>query len=144
MRRITALIVVFCFLLILMGCAETSSTPVQKPESTSQVPTTDSESISEAEPAQAETADETQLAEVTTKEFSPNPTAEFEFGEPVLLEGLIRNSQSTEDKEDFKNAGLSIGQVAINFTLKDTQDNEFRLSRLLAEKPVVMIFGSFT
>jgi hypothetical protein len=64
--------------------------------------------------------------------------------EPVLLEELSRNCQPAESKDDFKDVGLSIGQRAVNFTLKDTQGAEFRLSQLLVEMPVVMIFGSFT
>jgi cytochrome oxidase Cu insertion factor (SCO1/SenC/PrrC family) len=40
--------------------------------------------------------------------------------------------------------GLAVGSQVINFTLKDTDGNEVRLSKLLAQKPVVLIFGSFT
>ena len=40
--------------------------------------------------------------------------------------------------------GLAVGTKAINFTLKDTDGTEVRLSHLLAEKPVIMIFGSFS
>jgi|WetSurMetagenome_2_1015567.scaffolds.fasta_scaffold165750_2 predicted small secreted protein len=40
--------------------------------------------------------------------------------------------------------GLAVGAKAINFTLKDTEGHEVRLSKLLAGKPVVMIFGSFS
>ena len=36
------------------------------------------------------------------------------------------------------------GELAIDFTVKDTQGREFTLSKLLADKPVVMTFGSFT
>ena len=67
------------------------------------------------------------------------------FVEPVLLEELSRNCQRAETVgNDFKDVGLSIGQRAVNFTLKDTQGAEFRLSQLLVERPVVMVFGSFT
>jgi hypothetical protein len=41
-------------------------------------------------------------------------------------------------------SGLGVGEVAVNFTLKDTYGSEYSLSTLLAEKPVVMVFGSFT
>jgi hypothetical protein len=34
--------------------------------------------------------------------------------------------------------------MAVDFTLKDTYGSEYSLSALLAEKPVVMVFGSFT
>jgi hypothetical protein len=99
--------------------------------------------LSPESPAKAETVVKTKMAEVTAKESSPN-TGGFKPAEPVLLEGLSKNCQSTGDSENFNNAGLSIGQVAVNFTLKDTQGTEFRLSRLLAENPVVIVFGSFT
>jgi peroxiredoxin len=36
------------------------------------------------------------------------------------------------------------GELAIDFTLKDIHGSEYTLSKLLGEKPVVMIFGSFT
>jgi len=35
-------------------------------------------------------------------------------------------------------------QLAIDFTLLDTNGNSYTLSELLTEKPVVLIFGSFT
>ncbi|MBC8510022.1 MAG: hypothetical protein ISR58_03195 [Anaerolineales bacterium] len=36
------------------------------------------------------------------------------------------------------------GQLAIDFTLLDVAENSYTLSELLSEKPVVLIFGSFT
>lgn len=41
-------------------------------------------------------------------------------------------------------SGLEVGKVAVDFTLEDTHGSEYNLSVLLAEKPVVMVFGSFT
>ncbi len=153
MKRITTFTVIVCSLLILVSCAETVSTPARKSESketsnrtpsSTQIPTTELKPAAEVESAQAETPVETSPAQTTTPESSPNPSAEIEFGEPMLLEDLSRNCQSAESEYNFKNVGLPIGQTAINFTLKDTQGTEYRLSRLLAEKPVVMVFGSFT
>lgn len=46
--------------------------------------------------------------------------------------------------EAMETIGLKEGGKAVNFTLKDITGNEYVLSRLLAEKPVVMLFGSFT
>jgi len=52
--------------------------------------------------------------------------------------------------EESSNSGASIvvgldkGEKAVNFKLKDVNGNEFVLSSLLDEKPVVMVFGSFT
>ena len=36
------------------------------------------------------------------------------------------------------------GELAIDFTLKDVHGDEHHLLDLLAEKPVVLVFGSFT
>lgn len=36
------------------------------------------------------------------------------------------------------------GQQAIDFTLKDTDRVEYRLSQLLRTRPVLIVFGSFT
>jgi len=63
--------------------------------------------------------------------------------EPVLPTTLTRGC-SPSAGGNFDNAGLAIGEMAVNFALKDTQGNEYILSRLLSEKPVVMVFGSFT
>jgi hypothetical protein len=65
--------------------------------------------------------------------------------EPSLSSTLTRNCPVGPTRaQAFEDAGLGPGQKAVNFTLLDTQGVEYRLSRLLAEKPVVMIFGSFT
>jgi hypothetical protein len=63
-----------------------------------------------------------------------------ETEEPVLSNNLKRDCQFTP----FNNADLVVGEIAVNFTLKDIHASEFSLSQLLAEKPVLMIFGSFT
>ncbi|MGD2216805.1 MAG: hypothetical protein PVJ64_08610 [Gemmatimonadales bacterium] len=39
---------------------------------------------------------------------------------------------------------VSEGQQAIDFTLKDTEGVEYRLSELLRSRPVLIVFGSFT
>ena len=58
---------------------------------------------------------------------------------PVLSETLIRNCQ-----RDQRSSGIIAGELAVDFTLKDTKGHEYSLSTLLTEKPVVMVFGSFT
>jgi cytochrome oxidase Cu insertion factor (SCO1/SenC/PrrC family) len=65
-----------------------------------------------------------------------------EHNEPVLSGTLIGDCKAGQSPTE--NVGLPIGGKAINFTLKDVNGTEVRLSRLLAEKPVLMIFGSFT
>jgi len=76
---------------------------------------------------------------------STPPTSE-QTEEPVLPSTLTRNCQPTQSSADsnFGNTGLSIEDKAINFTLQDIHGSESRLSQLLAEKPVLMLFGSFT
>ena len=45
---------------------------------------------------------------------------------------------------DITGAGLAAGERAVDFPLLDIHGDEYRLSELLTERPVVMIFGSFT
>jgi len=61
---------------------------------------------------------------------------------PALSAALTRDCLVEDD--NFDTISLNIGELAVDFELKDSQGNQFRLSWLLAEKPVVMIFGSFT
>lgn len=62
---------------------------------------------------------------------------------PELAEGLTSNCQNA-DTGDFRKAGLAVGELAIDFTLKDIDGQPVSLSGLLSEKPVMMVFGSFT
>ena len=80
---------------------------------------------------------------VPSKPTTTHP-GETEHREPILLKDLKRNCQINQGSEDFDTVGLSIGETAVNFALKDIHGTEVQLSRLLAEKPVVMVFGSFT
>jgi len=78
-------------------------------------------------------------------EASSLPAPATSVSEPELPTNLTANCPvSPAGTQGFNAVGLNTGQKAINFTLKDTGGREYRLSRLLAEKPVVMIFGSFT
>ncbi len=63
---------------------------------------------------------------------------------PVLSNDLIRDIERTIRSGDFDNVGLTIGETAVDFTLKDVDGNTVSLRGLLSEKPVVMVFGSFT
>jgi hypothetical protein len=82
-------------------------------------------------------------AETTAPPPVPDDTAS---AEPELSDELRRNSEmmTSGGKRGFNESGLGIGEMAVNFTLRDIDSREFRLSGLLAEKPVVMVFGSFT
>ena len=59
--------------------------------------------------------------------------------QPVLSDSLIRNCQ-----REPRSSSVRTGNTAVDFTLKDTQGLEFNLASLLTEKPVLIIFGSFT
>jgi cytochrome oxidase Cu insertion factor (SCO1/SenC/PrrC family) len=45
---------------------------------------------------------------------------------------------------DDNETSVTEGDQAIDFTLKDTEGVEYRLSQLLRTKPVLIVFGSFT
>lgn len=62
----------------------------------------------------------------------------------VLSTALKRGCTKARPAAGFDNVGLERGATAVDFTLKDINGDEYTLSGLLAEKPVVMIFGSFT
>ena len=78
---------------------------------------------------------------ITPNAQNSNTPTNIESEEPVLSDNLKRDCQFTPS---LGNAGLVVGEIAVNFTLKDIHAREFSLSQLLAEKPVLMIFGSFT
>ena len=168
MKIIATLIFFACFVLVQAGCNETASPPPQEqgpapveapgPPSTDQLPATESDPVSEAKSTQAGPPEETSPPQKTTTEPpeetppteesepapAPSPDTNNELEEPALLDTLTRNCRFTQGSEDFERAGLAVGEIAVNFTLYDIDGREFRLSRLLAEKPVLMIFGSFT
>jgi hypothetical protein len=74
---------------------------------------------------------------------TPTPTSlpRLPAAGPRLRTELVRGCQQASGGA---RGGPFPGELAIDFTLKDVHGDEYRLSRLLAEKPVVMIFGSFT
>jgi len=151
MKIIITVIFLSCFALVLVGCNETVSTPPQRqapavteaPVSTPST-TTESKPTSEADSKQIEPPDETSLVQITTPESDRNTNTDCEPIEPVLLDELKRNCQITQGSGNFNQTGLAVGEIAVNFTLRDINGSEFRLSQFLAEKPVMMIFGSFT
>lgn len=57
--------------------------------------------------------------------------------------GWPQNEFSPKNKALIK-ANLAVGSTAVDFTLKDRQGQEHTLSKLLAEKPVLLFLGSFT
>lgn len=69
---------------------------------------------------------------------SPAPAPDVLPAMPVLSDDLKR------DCLEFSAGSLQVGELAIDFTLKDIHGTELTLSQLVAEKPVVMVFGSYT
>jgi len=57
---------------------------------------------------------------------------------------LARACPTYETTANYKSVGLPVGDTAVDFTLRDTGGVEHTLSDLLEEKPVVIVFGSFT
>jgi len=80
------------------------------------------------------------LTALTACESSNTATAK---PEPVLSDTL-KTGCGNPGVYATDATGLAVGSKAINFTLKDVNGNPVRLSSLLAEKPVVIIFGSFS
>ncbi|UCC77848.1 MAG: hypothetical protein JSW37_05640 [Anaerolineales bacterium] len=71
---------------------------------------------------------------------TPAPTLTSPLA-PQLPTNLIRGCRPLGARTS---RGPDVGELAIDFTLRDVDGNEHTLSQLLADKPVVLIFGSFT
>jgi hypothetical protein len=80
------------------------------------------------------------------KTASPAPAVVVLPEEPALSDNLTRDCQLSEASahSNFEDSGVGVGEMAINFTLRNIDGTEFKLSRFLAEKPVMMVFGAFT
>ena len=76
------------------------------------------------------------------KEKNANPEATLE--EPILSSDLKRGCTDSSAQKGFSDVGLHTGELAVAFHLRDIDGKEVSISRLLAEKPVVLVFGSFT
>lgn len=72
---------------------------------------------------------------------TPNPPPSGPAAVPQLSTELVRECQQSRTPGQ---GGPSPGELAIDFALQDIHGNAYTLSKLLAEKPVVLIFGSFT
>ena len=84
-------------------------------------------------------------SEITPATSLPIAQINVEPEGPVLSTALKRGCSPVEGGQvDANNTGLAIGETAVNFTLKDIKGDEYELSRLIDEKPVVIVFGSFT
>lgn len=118
------------FMLLLSACSRTSAPPHVPPQ---------------LYPASSEEPEKPAETSASNPERSFSDDRPILPGEPKLSSALIRGGESASQRgQGFDDTGLSKGEKAINFTLRDIHDREFKLSRLLSQKPVVMVFGSFT
>jgi len=154
MKR-TIFIVFIGLLFILVGCNSTGSVDIVKQEPEPVEVSTDAAPVDETSNEESKTVSETDLiqiekpvdtspVQISTPEPNINLGADDKTVGPVLLDTLNRDCKINEERENFNNTGLAEGETAVDFTLKDINGNEHRLSQLLAEKPVVIILGSFT
>jgi hypothetical protein len=85
------------------------------------------------------------LAFVLTGACNVTPTQEATSSSstqdaPILSTALVRDCEfKVPPGEELK-----VGDLAVDFTLKDVNGNNHTLSEMLQEKPVVLIFGSYT
>ena len=80
-----------------------------------------------------------------TSESATSPAPNTNEDQKLLLSDSLRKGcQRGRYVGGLDKAGLPVGETAVDFTLKDTDGATVSLSGLLGEKPVVMIFGSFT
>lgn len=108
------------------------------PSGSSSIPTSPANTPAPIEGAEAAAEDSAAITGGSERMPSDN------VGQPVLSNALIGDCQRTAPSGGFDNVGLAVGETAIDFTLKDVDGNTVNLASLLGEKPVVMIFGSFT
>ena len=64
--------------------------------------------------------------------------------DPQLSGALHANCEEGLPSGGIGRAGIPQGAPAVDFTLKDTDGRGHTLSAMLAQKPVMMVFGSFT
>ena len=69
------------------------------------------------------------------------PTTQGSWG-PILPTALVRGYDRAEALNGA--SGPAVGTPAVDFVLNDIQGHSVSLSGLLAEKPVMMILGSYT
>ena len=140
--KICLLMVMWVLLVLPAACttepeSSPATSPLEETAAPEEIPVSEKTAVSEPTTAP-------QSAPGVDAEPASTPDDANGIEEPALSDDLKRNCQFEQVGEDFDDAGLPVGETAVNFTLKDIHDTEFRLSRLLAEKPVVMVLGSFT
>lgn len=78
--------------------------------------------------------------------IGPDPTAQVmtPAGPQTFSPELTDNLRPGCTKKDPRTASPKEGELAVDFSLRDVNGVEYTLSKMLSEKPVYMIFGSFT
>jgi hypothetical protein len=61
-----------------------------------------------------------------------------------LSDALKDDCEQSRPSGGINEAGIPQGALAVDFNLKDTEGRDHTLSAMLAQKPVMMVFGSFT
>ena len=145
MRRTQILAVLASIMLLAAACSSETPGPVvgeppvaTQPTATPSVSTTVPEPTATSpaiSPAPTPTPEPTATASTSTA--VPEPTAE---ATPLLSTELVHDC----DVRDRNAPGPPLGEPAIEFALRDVDGNLYTLSELLQEKPVVLVFGSFT
>ena len=160
MKKVAIFIAIFiCLLSISTGCtgqlpeaepAPSPLAPAPEPESSpSPPPSTPTAPPPAATPIPQPSPSPTPAPTPPSPPSTPTPPPPTIPGDerlegPALSADLKRGYEAVSTGDDFDDTGLEIGELAVGLTLKNTGGAEFELSRLLAEKPVVMVFGSFT
>lgn len=153
MRRLFPIVAVLLVLVLCIISCIPTSTPTPAPAPTGEVAETPSQAeITEPSqtptapvkiPAPIEVVGATPKNGITSIEGREQESSDNISG-PVLSNDLIRDMKQARRSGDFDNVGLNVGETAVDFTLKDVDRNTVSLRGLLSEKPVVMVFGSFT
>ncbi len=114
-----------------------------EPQSSSEEPGTTVSVTREEVEEVGEESESVELPEAQTEETETVDTASNVVIGPTLSNILAGNCEGRAN-EELEGAGLPVGSLAAGFTLNDIDRNPVSLAGLLGEKPVVMIFGSFT
>ncbi len=135
---VTTLIMIACTLITPLN--ETVEPAIDQPSTTPNDSGQGTTEIEENKNAEVEIAESTDSLQPTPSQTVTSIPESADIVAPVLSAELTRGC-------DQRGPGAQPpkeGQSAIEFTLLDPEGNSHTLSELLTEKPVVLIFGSFT
>ena len=78
----------------------------------------------------------------TTEPTPVSPVPTTPEREAPLLSGAVKRGCQAPGSAGFANVGLDEGATAVDFTLKDTRENEVSLPGLLRERPVAPLLAN--